>query len=560
MVALRSGSLGWRWLAGDQIGAGHRRPTARARVRLGRSWAVRRVVGRRYLCRRRRCSGRCRAGHLVVRGVGRGGDPFVGPALRRVVRTVLHRVVHRIVGRRLDVRSRVNGVETAFHDGALRAGDDFPDALHDEIDSCDLMIAVIGPEWLGERDGELRIRDPDDWVVREIATAFASGTRVLPILIGGADHPLASHLHPSIAELTRLHALPFEDDRDLATVVEHVESHLSEMDLDRARLAGLEEPVVVPKLERPWVIGAASASVAVVSGVALRLTSAHDVTGLSASFDDKLNGIRVTVPECASSDSMTTCVQDTAAFSWFGVIMVLLGLYAGAISVVGGVLAWRLARVSDVAWRPLLGAAGLGGLTLLLLTFTSRSGHFELADVPGLSNPDLRFWTHFVVTVTGALGVAFCVLAPVFSSPKAAPHLLGERVRYLGIARDAERWGATLLAGEFSLVAAAGGAILIAFRQSDLEGVAASPLPGIVFALVFSTILIILHFWSISRLRDEQRRIEMELAPLAPRYRGNAEPKLIARTFDDGGWGFRAFLALPLIVAVLVGIAVLTDR
>lgn len=460
---------------------------------------------------------------------------------------------------RLRSLDAVNGVETAFHDGALRAGDDFPDALHDEIDNCDLMIAVIGPEWLGERDGELRIRDPDDWVVREISTAFASGTRVLPVLIGGADHPLASHLHPSIAELTRLHTLPFEDERDLATVVEHVESHLSEMDLNRARLAGLEEPVVVPKLERPWLIAAASTSLAVVFGVALaRSSGLLEVSDLAASFDDKANGI-VTVPECARSDS-TTCVQDTDAFSWFGIIMVILGLYAGAVAVVGGVLARRLARVSDIAWRPLLGAAGLGGLTLLLLTFTSRSGHFELSDVPGLSNPDLRFWTNSVVTVTGALGVAFCVLAPVFSSPKAAPHLLGERVQYLGIARDAERWGATLLAGEFSLVAAAGGAILIAFRQSDQEGLAASPLPGIVFALVFSTMLIILHFWSISRLRDEQRRIETELAPLAPRYRNNAEPKLIARTFDDGGWGFRAFLALPLIVAVLVGIAALADR
>ncbi len=461
---------------------------------------------------------------------------------------------------RLRSLDAVNGVETAFHDGALRAGDDFPDALHDEIANCDLMIAVIGPKWLGERDGELRIRDPDDWVVREIAAALASETRVLPILIGGADHPLASQLHPSIAELTRLHTLPFADERDLATIVEHVESHLSEMDLDRARLAGLEEPVVVPKLERPWAIAAASACVAVVFGVTLAISSGLvEAPDLTAVFDTA-NGDRVTVPECASSDSMTTCVQDTAAFSWFGVIMVILGLYAGAVSVVGGVLARRLARVSDIAWRPLLGAAGLGGSTLLLLTFTSRSGHFELADVPGLSSPDLRFWTHFVVTVAGALGVAFCVLAPVFSSPEAAPHLLGERVQYLGIARDAERWGATLLAGEFSLVAAAGGAILIAFRQSDLEGVAASPLPGIVFALVFSTMLIILHFWSISRLRDEQRRIETELTPLAPRYRDNAEPKLIARTFDDGGWGFRAFLALPLIVAVLVGIAVLTDR
>ena len=152
---------------------------------------------------------------------------------------------------RLRLLDLVNGVETAFHDSTLRAGDDFPDALQDELDQCDLVIAVISPEWYAARDGELRIKDPDDWVVREIATAFSSGTRVLPILIGGAEHPLASQLHDSIADLTRLHTLPFTDGNDLDTIVEHIESHLEEIDIARARLAGLEQPVEVPKLQHP---------------------------------------------------------------------------------------------------------------------------------------------------------------------------------------------------------------------------------------------------------------------------------------------------------------------
>ena len=39
--------------------------------------------------------------------------------------------------------------------------------------------------------------------------------------------------------------------------------------------------------------------------------------------------------------------------------------------------------------------------------------------------------------------------------------------------------------------------------------------------------------------------------PLVARFRANAEPRLEADALDVGGWGFRAFLSLPLIVALI---------
>lgn len=437
---------------------------------------------------------------------------------------------------RLRLLDLVNGVETAFHDSTLRAGDDFPDALQDELDQCDLVIAVISPEWYAARDGELRIKDPDDWVVREIATAFSSGTRVLPILIGGAEHPLASQLHDSIADLTRLHTLPFTDGNDLDTIVEHIESHLEEIDIARARLAGLEQPVEVPKLQHPWRIAAGAALTGIVFGVAM---------GFSSMFD-------VVDGDCTKGKPFATCVQDTSAFDWLGVVLVALGVFAGITAVVGGVLAWRLSRVVDVEWQRTLGILGLIFVTIFLLGITSGSGQFELREIPGFPNIELRFVTISVVVVPGAVALGFCMAAARFSSPKALPHRIGERVRYLGIARDAERWGAALLAAQLALVAAGGSMVLLAFQQSDADEASANPLPSIVFALMCSTIIIFTHVLSISRFRNEQHRIEQELQSLPPRYRANAKPKLIATTFDDGGWGFRTFLALPLIVTLLM--------
>lgn len=169
---------------------------------------------------------------------------------------------------RLRSLDSITGVETAFHDAALRAGDDFPDALEREIAGSDLVVAMIGPGWWGRSEhGRSRIEDDDDWVVRELAAAFEQGTTVIPVVMGGADHPLASEVHPSIAEIARLHTLPFHDGRDLDTIVAHIESHLGDIDRERARLAGLEDPVEVPKLQRLPALVAGSVLAAAVGGV-----------------------------------------------------------------------------------------------------------------------------------------------------------------------------------------------------------------------------------------------------------------------------------------------------
>ena len=85
------------------------------------------------------------------------------------------------IAERLGALDAVDGVESAFHDAALRVADNFPDALDTEIRECEIVVAVIGPEWEGRRDdGSARIRDEDDWVVRELAAAFAQGKTIVP--------------------------------------------------------------------------------------------------------------------------------------------------------------------------------------------------------------------------------------------------------------------------------------------------------------------------------------------------------------------------------------------
>lgn len=434
---------------------------------------------------------------------------------------------------RLRSLDTITGVETAFHDAALRAGDDFPSALDAEIGASDLVIAVIGPEWWGRREqGPARIEDPDDWVVKEIAMAFEHGTRVIPVLMRGADHPLASEVHPSISAIAQLHALPFNDGRDLDTIVEHVESHLSEIDRDRARRAGLEERVAVPKLPRPWLIAAFASVAAVIGGLAMWLSFSFRFADASA--------------ECSTA---RVCIDETTTFDIARIWFVVLGLYSGAVGVVGIALAWRFRRVARLMWRPMLTVGATVPVCLLLLSFSTDAGYSAILDVDTVTKPTVRLVTASVVIAWGVIGFAVCGLGAVYSEPRSDPRLVGRRVGYLAIARDAERWSMILVAIEFALAIGTGAVLLLAIRQSD-EDLPTSPVPNIVYAMVFSIVLVGLHRWATTRFDAELAEIDDELEGLPPRYRDNAVPLLEAESFDTGGRAFRVVLAAPILVAL----------
>jgi hypothetical protein len=102
--------------------------------------------------------------------------------------------------------SRLFGRELVFLDSeSLRAGVDYVEQLLDRVRCCRVLLAVIGPRWLTATgtDGRRRIEDPDDWVRRELAEAFAARVTVIPILTDGADIPTEADLPAAIAALAR---------------------------------------------------------------------------------------------------------------------------------------------------------------------------------------------------------------------------------------------------------------------------------------------------------------------------------------------------------------------
>jgi hypothetical protein len=113
---------------------------------------------------------------------------------------------------------------------SIQLGDDFVQKITTAVASCDVLLALIGEQWLTITDehGTARLDNPDDYVRLEIEAALTRNIRVIPILVAGARMPRPDQLPPSLAKLVRRHALELSPS--------HFESDISRLQnaLDRA--------------------------------------------------------------------------------------------------------------------------------------------------------------------------------------------------------------------------------------------------------------------------------------------------------------------------------------
>jgi hypothetical protein len=96
------------------------------------------------------------------------------------------------------------------------AGDDYRAVIDRALARSDIMLVVIGMEWLDAptADGRRRLDDREDMVRIEIETALAKNVRVVPVLVEGAPMPPAAKLPPSLQPLAYRSALPLRPDPD----------------------------------------------------------------------------------------------------------------------------------------------------------------------------------------------------------------------------------------------------------------------------------------------------------------------------------------------------------
>lgn len=103
---------------------------------------------------------------------------------------------------------------------SIRPGDNYVREIFANLRDCEIVLAIMGDRWAATLDA-----DDFDWVHHELATAFAQGVRVVPVLVEDADLPTEAELPADIAALAHCQYVKlrhYSVDADLAQIVSHL--------------------------------------------------------------------------------------------------------------------------------------------------------------------------------------------------------------------------------------------------------------------------------------------------------------------------------------------------
>jgi hypothetical protein len=121
-----------------------------------------------------------------------------------------------VAGRLYDYLAKTFSRRELFIDvDAIKPGLDFVKQLDSQVSQCDVMLALIGPQWLGLEDerGRSKLHGDKDYVRIEIASALRRDIPVIPVLIHGATMPAEDELPEDIKSLARRQALELRHTR-----------------------------------------------------------------------------------------------------------------------------------------------------------------------------------------------------------------------------------------------------------------------------------------------------------------------------------------------------------
>ncbi|WP_194853074.1 toll/interleukin-1 receptor domain-containing protein [Nocardia sp. SYP-A9097] len=98
------------------------------------------------------------------------------------------------------------GRDNVFRDDdSLELGTQYARRIRKALEQSDLLVAVIGPQWLDVTDehGNRRIDNDRDWVRVEMRTAYERDTPVIPVLLDDTSPPAVDQLPDDIETLGR---------------------------------------------------------------------------------------------------------------------------------------------------------------------------------------------------------------------------------------------------------------------------------------------------------------------------------------------------------------------
>jgi hypothetical protein len=114
-------------------------------------------------------------------------------------------------------------------------GVDFRDYLNDTLTRCQVLLAIIGPNWIKAKDaqGKRRLDNPGDWVRAEIEEGLRRPAMlVVPVLVSNATMPGVGELPDELRDLAYRNcreARPDPDfNKDIDRLIKGIDQHLNQ--------------------------------------------------------------------------------------------------------------------------------------------------------------------------------------------------------------------------------------------------------------------------------------------------------------------------------------------
>jgi tetratricopeptide (TPR) repeat protein len=140
-----------------------------------------------------------------------------------------------MAGRLFDrLEQEFSGDQLFFDVDNIPPGKDFVAYLNDKVGGCDVLLAVVGPDWqsqLDKQEYKETGEQTEDFVRIEIEAALSQSKTVIPVLVSGAEMPRKEDLPEALQPFARRNAVRLSHERfkaDAAGITNALESALAE--------------------------------------------------------------------------------------------------------------------------------------------------------------------------------------------------------------------------------------------------------------------------------------------------------------------------------------------
>jgi TIR domain len=120
-----------------------------------------------------------------------------------------------ITGRIFDRLANHYGKAAVFRDiDNIPAGVDFREHIGETLSQSDVVLAIVGPRWIGSHSGRDRLSEPSDPVRVEVEAALQKRKPLVPVLVLNAHMPTVEQLPSSLHDFAYRNAVTIDAEQD----------------------------------------------------------------------------------------------------------------------------------------------------------------------------------------------------------------------------------------------------------------------------------------------------------------------------------------------------------